>query len=145
MQKMIVTGFVGGDPDEKVTASGKKITSFSIGVNTKKGDEKFTCWYKINCWEDKFSRVLPYIKKGSMLTVMGNFNIPTSYTNKLGHDKIDLSISCESIDFIPMPKPVEDASEKIISKFNNDAISSRQNEIKSMMDTSDGLDMDLGF
>lgn len=112
-------GFVGKDPEERATASGKKVTSFSMGVNTKKGSEKVTSWYKVNCWGNSFECILSKIKKGNHLVVMGRFNTPYVYSNKNGEEKVDLSLSCDSIDFVPgkdpnpaimeSPRPISDS------------------------------------
>jgi len=104
MQKIIVMGFVGRDPEEKYTSNGTKLTTFPLGINYTKGGEKLTVWYKINCWVDQCSNILPYIKKGKCITVMGELSPPTTYQNKKGDIAVDMSIKCQSIDFIPMPK-----------------------------------------
>lgn len=108
MQKIFVTGFVGRDPEEKFTASGKKVTAFSIGINAKKGGEKLTIWYTVNCWGDSCCAVLPYVKKGNGLTVVGDLNPPTTYQNKAGDISIDMSITCQSIHFSPSSQPKEE-------------------------------------
>ncbi len=111
MQKIFVTGFVGRDPEERFTASGKKLTTFPMGINVVKGGEKLTIWYKVNCWAETCSSVLPHIKKGNCITVIGDLNPPTTYQNKKGDIVIDMSISCQSISFFPSPKREEEKKE----------------------------------
>ena len=108
MQKIFVMGFVGRDVEERFTSGGKKVNSFPVGINFNKGGEKITVWYRINCWEEVASKILPYIKKGSLVTVVGDLNPPTTYQSKNGDIKIDMTITCDSISFVPSPKPKED-------------------------------------
>ena len=120
MQKMFITGFVGRDPEEKFTSTGKKVTSFSIGVNIKKSGEKITLWYRIDCWGETCASILPYLKKGSCLTVVGDLNPPTTYQNKKGDISLDLSLVANSICFYPSFKPQEEkkAEEDKLAEFD---------------------------
>jgi len=111
MQKVIIMGFVGRDPEEKFTSNGKKLNYFPLGINVNKGGEKITFWYKVNCWGDIFSSVIPHIKKGNCLTVIGDLNPITTYQNKKGDIAIDLSINCHSINFVPLMNKKEEKKE----------------------------------
>ncbi len=107
MHKIMVMGFVGREVEERLTGGGKKVKSFPLGINIVKGGEKITLWYRINCWEGIASKILPYIKKGSLVTVIGDLNPPTTYQNKKGDIKIDMTITCNSIGFVPSVKKEE--------------------------------------
>lgn len=111
MQKIFVTGFVGREVEEKFTANGKKLRTFPIGINVTKGGEKLTIWYKVNCWGDQCAGILPHIKKGSCVTVVGDLNAPSTYQNKKGDIAIDMSISAQSVSFTPFSKPKEEKKE----------------------------------
>lgn len=111
MQKIFITGFVGRIPEEKFTAGGKKVTTFPLAINVKKGGEKLTLWYKVNCWEGICTSILSHIQKGNCVTVVGDLNPPTTYQNKQGDIAIDMSITCQSISFSPSYKSQEDKKE----------------------------------
>jgi len=113
MQKMFLMGYVGRDPEERFTSGGKKVISFPVAVSVMKNKEKMTVWYKINCWDEKFSGIIPHIKKGSSLVIVGELNAPTTYQNKNGDIAIDLSIKANSIDFCPISKPENKDDQKI--------------------------------
>lgn len=104
MQKIIVMGYVGAVPEERVLPGGKKVTNFSIGAKAKLGIEDVTNWYKINCWGDSFANVIKNITKGTRLIVIGRINPIKTYLSKSGDTKINISISCESINYVPTPK-----------------------------------------
>jgi len=104
MQKIMLMGYVGKDPEERVVSGGKKVTNFSIGVSSKIGGIDSTNWYNISCWGDTFSKVLSFVKKGSNLVVTGRLTTPKIYVGKDGINKINLSLICESINYVPSPK-----------------------------------------
>lgn len=100
MQKIILTGRVGKDPEEKFINSNRKLVTFSLAVSVTK---EFTQWYSITIWNNRidfFIQMLPYIKKGSMITVIGDLNIPTIYTNKNQEQIINMSVNPFSISFV---------------------------------------------
>ena len=111
MQKIIAMGYVGRDPEERYTSGGRKVTSFPLGVNFNKGEEKITVWYGVSCWAPVEFAVLPYIKKGNLITVVGDLQPPTTYQSKDGDIKIDMTIRCNSISFVPLPKRPEEIKE----------------------------------
>lgn len=111
MQKIFITGFVGRAPEEKCTVEGKKVTTFPLAINVMKGGKKFTLWYKVKCWGEICASILPHIKKGNCVTVVGDLNPPTTYQNKQGDIAIDMSITCQSISFSPSSKNQEDKKE----------------------------------
>ena len=107
MQKIFLIGFVGRDPEEKFTSGGKKVTSFPIGINSSKKEDAKTSWYKIACWESQCASILPFIKKGSCISVIGDLQTPSLYQTKKGEPGIDLSVSAHSISFMPSSKKEE--------------------------------------
>ena len=106
MQKIFLTGFVGRDPEEKFTAEDNKVTCFPVGITVKKGGKPLTLWYKIKCWGSYCKQILPHIKKGNCVTVVGDLNPPTTYQNKEGTISIDMSINAQSICFTPRSKEI---------------------------------------
>lgn len=117
MQKITVMGFVGRDPEEKFTSNNKKLVTFPLGINTSKNGEKLTIWYRINCWEGQCTKLLPYIKKGSCVIVMGDLSTPTTYQNKNGDISIDMSISAFSLSFGPSNKKEENKENEVEAEF----------------------------
>lgn len=112
MQKIFVMGFVGREPEERFTNNDEKVTTFPIGINYTKGGEKRTVWYRINCWGSIGSQQIPSLKKGKVITVIGTLKFPTAYQAKNGDIKIDMTITCDSISFVPIPKPMTEKKEE---------------------------------
>lgn len=86
MNKVILHGNVGCDPDVKALQSGKKVAKFSLATNksfTNKSGEKTTetQWHSIILWEKLADLAEKYIKKGSSLIIEGEISY-RSYENK---------------------------------------------------------------
>ena len=99
MQKIHLIGNLGKDPEERVTQSGTKISTFSIAVSDIK---KETVWYQCMIRGPKleiFKNILPYLKKGSKVYVVGNFHTPTTYSRKDNSLGISLAVDVDSINF----------------------------------------------
>jgi single-strand DNA-binding protein len=96
-----LAGHIGKDPETRFTASGQKVTSFSIATNHRKGQEEKTVWVRITAWGDRFDKMLSYLKKGSGVVVTGKMNPPASYTDKEGRTQFSLEVTAEMIEFSP--------------------------------------------
>lgn len=115
MQKIFIIGFVGRDPEERVTAGGKKVVSFPVCVNCKKQGEELRVWYKISSWEGQNSNIISHVKKGSCVVVIGDLSPPTTYQSKKGDISVDLSVNAQSIAFGPSSKKEKEEGPDIVS------------------------------
>lgn len=76
MNKTIITGHLGKDPEMRYTPAGKAITSFSVAVNESYTDAqgnkaKKTIWFRCSAWEKKAEVCNTYLKKGSKVLIEG--------------------------------------------------------------------------
>lgn len=96
-----IAGHLGADPEVRFTASGQKVTGLRIAVNTRKSGKEETIWYRITIWGDRFDKMMPYLKKGSSIIVIGTLHKPEIYTDKEGRQHVSLEITAEMIQFSP--------------------------------------------
>ena len=88
MNKVILHGNVGNDPDVKNLQSGNTVAKFSLATNksyTDKKGEKITDvqWHSIVLWNKLAEIASKYVKKGSSLIIEGEISY-RSYENKEG-------------------------------------------------------------
>ena len=67
MQKLIVIGNVGGDPEMKESKDGLEICKFSIAVNHKRGDNEHTEWFNATAFGKLATNVNRFVKKGNKI------------------------------------------------------------------------------
>ncbi|WP_201456842.1 single-stranded DNA-binding protein [Chlamydia sp. 17-3921] len=96
-------GYLGADPEERMTSKGKRVVVLRLGVKTRVGTRDETVWCKCNIWHDRYDKMIPYLKKGSGIIVAGDIAVE-SYMSKDGTPQASLVISVDSIKFSPFGK-----------------------------------------
>lgn len=101
-----VAGRLGRDPETRFTASGQKVTSFSLATTIRRGGKEETVWWRITLWGERFDKLMPYLKKGSAVIVTGEMSRPPEiYTDKEGKSQVSLELTAEILKFSPFGNP----------------------------------------
>lgn len=82
LNKIIVIGNVGGEPEMRFTPSGHPVTSFSVATNwvtnTSEGEsKKETEWFKVTAWDKLAERCNQMLGKGKLVYVEGRLKSRT--------------------------------------------------------------------
>ena len=109
MNLLEIAGFLGADAEERFTSGGKKVISFRVGARVGKDE---TMWWRVTIWGDRFDRLVPYLKKGTAVIVMGEMSKPEIYTGRDGQPQISLGMTAEIIKFSPFGKPKSEREEE---------------------------------
>lgn len=96
-----IAGHLGADPEVRYTPGGQKVTSIRVATNTRKSGKEETVWWRVTIWGDRFDKMMPYLKKGSAIIVIGEMSKPEIYTDKEGRPQVSLDITAEMIRFSP--------------------------------------------
>lgn len=100
-----IAGFLGADPEERFTSNGKRVITLRIATRVRKGGQDETVWWRVNIWDDRFDKMLPFLKKGSAVIVIGEMSKPETYTGRDGTVQISLTLSAEMVKFSPFGRP----------------------------------------
>lgn len=100
MNFIVVTGRLGKDAEARFTPGGQKITSFTLARNKKKKDQEVTTWYNVTLWGDQFDNILPMLKKGSLISVVGDLDL-RKYKDKQDVEQVSLDVTGWRIEFAP--------------------------------------------
>ncbi len=103
-----IAGFLGADAEERFTANGKRVVSLRVATRVRQGGQDDTVWWRVNIWGDRYDKMLPYLKKGSSVIVIGDMAKPDVYTAKDGSTQVSMTINAEIIKFSPFGKPDRD-------------------------------------
>ncbi|MBX6687636.1 single-stranded DNA-binding protein [Chlamydia gallinacea] len=93
-------GYLGADPEERMTSKGKRVVVLRLGVKSRVGTKDETVWCKCNIWHNRYDKMLPYLKKGSGVIVAGDIAVE-SYMSKDGTPQSSLVISVDTLKFSP--------------------------------------------
>ena len=111
MNLVEVAGFLGADAEERFTSGGRKVITLRLAAKTRVKGEDDTIWWRISIWGDRFDRMVPYLKKGTALIVLGEMTKPKIYTGKDGQPALSLDLNAEIVKFSPFGKPGGDKAE----------------------------------
>lgn len=96
LPRIEATGRLGSDPELKFTPSGAAVANFSIACDeNKKGDngqwEKLsTTWLRVAVWKEAAESVAEYIKKGDLVTVIGQLTVRDYEHNGVTKQSIEI-------------------------------------------------------
>ena len=82
VNKVILVGHVGGDPEPRYTASGTAVVNISVATNEVRRDAegnelKSTEWHRIVLWAKQAEFVGNYVKKGQLVYIDGRLQTRT--------------------------------------------------------------------
>ena len=104
MNKILVIGNVGRDPEMRYTPNGTAVTSFSLATNrvytTGDGERhEETEWFRISAWGRLAEQCNNYVTKGMKIYAEGRLKSDT-WTGDDGQTRVSLEISADKVVFL---------------------------------------------
>lgn len=75
MQRIIITGNLGRDPEMRATQDGTPICNFSVGVRQGWGDRASSNWFRCSVFGTRAKTISEHLAKGQKVTVIGELTI----------------------------------------------------------------------
>lgn len=97
VNQVILLGRLTRDPEERTTASGKTIATFSIAVD--RGNDE-TDFFEITSWEKLAELVVKYLEKGRQVLVQGRLRQETWDDKDSGKKRSKVAITASDITFL---------------------------------------------
>ena len=102
VNKVMLIGYVGNDPDIKYTPSGKALAKFSVATNERFKDKSGEWqdrveWHNILAWERLAEIVGEYVSKGSRVYIEGKLQTSSWEDRNSGEKKSRTEISARDI------------------------------------------------
>lgn len=107
-----IAGYLGDDPEERFTATGKRVISLRVATRVRHKGTDETVWWRVNIWGDRFDKLLPHLKKGSSVIIIGEMAKPETYTGKDGTTQVSLSLTADIIKFSPFGRNDRDPKQE---------------------------------
>ena len=104
LNKMLVIGNLGGDPEMRYTPNGDPVTSFSVATNrrytTRDGEQREeTEWFRVTTWRQLAEQCNQYLTKGRRVYVEGRLKTST-WTGQDGQTRITVEIDANQVVFL---------------------------------------------
>lgn len=108
INKAIILGYLGQDPEIKYTNQGDAVCNFSIATSEKWKDKdgkqaEKTEWHKIIVWKKLAEICSQYLSKGSLVYVEGRIQT-RKWQDKNGQDKQSTEIIAKDVTFLSSKK-----------------------------------------
>jgi single-strand DNA-binding protein len=114
MNKIILIGRLGKDPELQVTPDGTPVTKFTLAVNryskTSSGERKEeTDWFNVSAWRQLAETCEKYLHKGSKVYVEGRLS-QRKYTDREGVQRTSIDVTITDMEMLT-PKSASSSSE----------------------------------
>ncbi len=102
LNRIVIMGRLGRDPEVRYTQAGKPVASFSLAVDRdfkdKASGERATDWIPVVAWEARAKFVQQYFHKGQMAVVEGRLQI-RDWTDKEGGKRRSAEVIADQVYF----------------------------------------------
>jgi len=104
VNKIIIIGHLGRDPEMKYTPDGKAVTTFSVASSRKyktaAGEQKEdTEWFNVSAWGKLADICNEYLTKGKQVYIEGRLKTRT-YQAQNGETRFSIDVTCQEIQFL---------------------------------------------
>ncbi|MGM9510663.1 single-stranded DNA-binding protein [Larkinella sp. GY13] len=128
MNKVILIGNVGNDPEVRYLDGGSVVAKFSVATNerytTRTGEQvDQTEWFRVEVWNDQAKTVEKYVRKGNQIYVEGRLKTET-YTDREGKERFSLTVRATTFQFLGSAR--QDGAEGGGESYAESAPASRQ-------------------
>jgi single-strand DNA-binding protein len=102
VNKIILIGNLGRDPEMNVTADGTPFTKFTLAVNRRtksSSGERETDWFNIVAWRQLAETCNTYLHKGSKVYIEGRL-VQRKYTDKNGVERSTVDVIANDMEML---------------------------------------------
>ena len=103
MNKVLIIGNVGGDPEMRYTPNGNPVTSFSVATNrrfTVEGEQREeTQWFRVSAWNRLAETCNQYVTRGMKVYVEGRLSV-REYVGQDGQTRTSVDVNAFDVRFL---------------------------------------------
>tara|TARA_A100001515_G_scaffold92721_2_gene74020 strand:+ start:1973 stop:2377 length:405 start_codon:yes stop_codon:yes gene_type:complete len=100
VNKVILIGRLGRDPEARKTNSGMAVAELRIATSRGRGDDEQTDWHTVVCFDKTADVVTKYLAKGRQVYVEGRLQHDSWEDKETGQKKYKTSIIANSVQFL---------------------------------------------
>lgn len=109
INQVILMGRLTRDPEQRTTAGGKTIASFSLAVD-RGGDSDAADFFEITAWEKLGELVVQYLAKGRRVLVQGRLRQDSWDDKETGKKRSRVEVTATDVTFLDGPSSDSNAS-----------------------------------
>lgn len=124
VNKVMLIGNLGGDPEKRVTGTGQAVTNFNMATTdrwTDKGGQKQerTEWHRVVVWGPQADSCAQYLNKGRQVYVEGSLRT-RQWKDRDGNTRYTTEVIAQRVQFLGGPRG-ERTAEEPAPTFETDA------------------------
>jgi single-strand DNA-binding protein len=105
VNKVILVGNLGRDPERRSTPSGQQVATFSVATSRRWRDrdgnrQEQTEWHNVVCWGRQAEVAGEYLKKGRQIYVEGRLQTRSWDDKQTGEKKYRTEVICENFQML---------------------------------------------
>lgn len=124
MNKIMLIGNLGRDPEMNVTGDGTPFTRFTLAVNRRTkstSGERETDWFNIVAWRQLAETCNTYLHKGSKVYIEGRL-VQRKYTDKNGIERSTMDVIANDMEMLT-PKGTQGSSGDFLASGTEESYS----------------------
>lgn len=102
INQVILLGRLTRDPEQRTTASGKNVVSFSIAVDRQSQDDQAD-FFNITAWDKLGDLVMQYLSKGRRVLIQGRLRQDSWEDKDTGKRQSRIEVSASDVTFLDGP------------------------------------------
>ncbi len=145
LNKVMLIGHLGNDPEMRVTATGQSVVNFTLATNENFKDasgnlQERTEWHRVVAWGKLAEICNQYLKKGRQVYVEGRLQTRSWEDNKTGEKKYTTEIVCSEMQMLGSGRDQGNQAD-----YSNSGFRQPQNNQQQGGDTAEADKDDLPF
>ena len=104
LNRLILIGHLGKDPEMRFTPAGKAVTNFSLAVKERQDEPT---WFKVTAWEKTAELCNQFLTKGSPVCIEGSVKLETWDSDQ--GQRSSLAVTANRVTFLGKKADTEDS------------------------------------
>ena len=109
LNSVTLVGRAGRDPDVRYFESGSVVANLTMAVNRRNRDEE-PDWFNLEIWGKQAQVAADYVKKGSLLGIIGSFKLDTWQDRNTGEERQKPVIRVDRLELLGSKRDAENSS-----------------------------------
>ena len=133
INQVILLGRLTRDPEQRTTASGKNVVSFSIAVDRQSQDDQAD-FFNITAWDKLGDLVMQYLSKGRRVLIQGRLRQDSWEDKDTGKRQSRIEVTASDVTFLDGPSgdnsgsaaPKTTKKEEVVTEIDDKPIDLRE-------------------
>ena len=129
INQVILLGRLTRDPEQRTTASGKNVVSFSIAVDRQSQDDQAD-FFNITAWDKLGDLVMQYLSKGRRVLIQGRLRQDSWEDKDTGKRQSRIEVTASDVTFLDGPSgdnsgsaaPKTTKKEEVVTEIDDNTI-----------------------